>query len=215
LRSQGPSPCCQRRANFRSGPYFVKVTSPLKGGRITRNDQGRPGGVIGVMRQRSKGTLVKECGRLLPEWELRDGVPGGFSDGEYVCVITQVSDLAVPDLEYRDIRQDERARRGAGALHFLLDDDDVRVCGAVDRDRPVALAPQRAGAPGRGMKLMIASLPSSRDGTPGLVKGNSWTASIAYTLLMSAADWAIAASHMRSRTSRVPDGIGDTMARPP
>jgi hypothetical protein len=37
------------------------------------------------------------------------------------------------------------------------------------------------------------------------VKGNSWTASTAYTLLMSSADRAIAASRMRSRTSSAPD----------
>ena len=65
------------------------------------------------------------------------------------------------------------------------------------------------------MKLMIASRPSARAGTPGLAKGNSWTASTAYTLLMSSADRAIAAARMSSRTSSASDGGGDAIGLPP
>ena len=64
-------------------------------------------------------------------------------------------------------------------------------------------------------KLMIASRPSIRDGTPGLAKGNSWTASTAYTLLMSTADLVTAALRMRSRTSSVPDEDGSVIGLPP
>ena len=40
----------------------------------------------------------------LPECGLRDGVSDGFFNGKYVCVITEVGDLAVPGLEDQDIR---------------------------------------------------------------------------------------------------------------
>ena len=80
-------------------------------------------------------------GRMVPSALLRDGASGGFFDGEQVGVVAQMGDLAVPGLEDHDVRQDERARGGTGAFHFLLDDDGVRVGGAVDRDRPVALVP--------------------------------------------------------------------------
>jgi hypothetical protein len=80
-----------------------------------------------------------------------------------------VGDLAVAGLEHQEIGQDERAGRGAGAGHLLLDDDRVRVGGLVDRDRPVALAAERTGLPERGDEAddRVPALHPGRGAGPG------------------------------------------------